>query len=98
MTDDALLDVSKLDRAAQQRIERRNAPIGNSARDDQAEVLEVSGRVERESMARDPAGNADADRCELVLADPDAGQSVDAMRADAVVARGAYQDLLEIAN
>ena len=49
-------------------------------------------------MARNPSGDADANRRQLVAADPDAGESVDAPGVDAIVARGTNQHVFEVAD
>src|SRR4030095_7950861 len=53
---------------------------------------------ERESVARDPARDAHADRANLFSSDPRARQSFNAVRGDAVVGADANHYLFEIAN
>ena len=43
------------------RCQRRHAAVGDAARHDQVEMVEVGGDVEREAVARDPARDAHAD-------------------------------------
>ena len=43
---------------------------GDAAGDDQSEVVEIGATLKRKAVARDPAGDADADRGQLVVADP----------------------------
>ena len=69
-------------RPAEQPLQRRHALVGDAARHDQVEIVEIGGHVEREAVARDPARDADADRRELLVADPDAGQPGIAAGAD----------------
>ena len=80
MRGDSLFDLRPIDRAAQQARERRDAALGNTARHDQIEVVEIGGDVEREPVARDPPRDADADRRQLVAPDPHARESLDARR------------------
>ena len=51
-------------------------PLGDAARHDQLEVIEVGGHVEREAVARNPARDAHADRTQLIGADPRARQAL----------------------
>ena len=75
---DSFLNVINRHVAPEQAFERRRPAVGDTARHDEAEVAEVGRDVQRESVARDPSADADADRRELFLApgwaDPDAGQ------------------------
>src|SRR5262245_18404861 len=66
--------------------------------DNQIEMAEVRGVVQRKAMAGDPAGNSDADGSELFLADPHSFEPVDSSGLDAVVPRDSYEHLFEIAN
>ena len=77
---DPILDASTASTAQPSRAERRHAAIGDAARHDQIEIVEIGRDVERKSMAGDPARDAHADRRELFAADPDAGQPCDACR------------------
>src|SRR5262245_23393542 len=51
-------------------VERRHSPVRDAARHDELELIEIGRDVEGESVARDPPGDADADRRELAIADP----------------------------
>ena len=85
--------------AAEQALERRDALVGDAARDDEIEMAEVGVHVEREAVARDPARDPDADRRELLVADPGAGQARDAPgRRRRTRAAVTDQHFLEIAN
>src|SRR4029079_11539106 len=98
MRGDSRFDIHPVDRAPEQPRDRRDTAVGNTARHDQVEVVEIGGDVEREPLAANPSGDADANRRKLVAADPDAGESFDAPRVDAIVARGTNQHVLEIAD
>src|SRR5690349_22044272 len=98
MRNDVIFDLLAIDAAAEQTLERRDAAVRDPAWNDEAEVIEIGRGVECEAVAGDPPRDPDADRREFLVSDPDAGQSVDARRLDAVVCRGSNQDFLEIAN
>src|SRR5262245_22032377 len=98
MRGNSLFDIRGIDRATQQSRDRRDTALGNTARHDQIEVVEIGRDVQREPVARNPSGDADADRRKLVAADPDAGESFDAPGVDAVVARWTNQYLFEVAD
>src|SRR5262245_39638159 len=96
MSSDPGLDLGPFDRPAQERRQRRYTPVGDAARNDEAEVIELSCDIERESVAGDPARNPDADRCEFLIPDPDACQPVHALRGQAVVRRSPNEDLFQV--
>src|SRR5512138_1900550 len=98
MRGDSLFDIRPIDRAAQQSRDRRDTALGNTTRHDQIEVVEIGSDVQREPVARNPSGDADANRRKLVATDPDAGESFDAPGVDAVVARGTNQHVFEVAD
>ena len=64
--DEDIFDLRHRDRPPEQRLERRDAVIGNSAGDDETEEIEVRVHVERKPVAGDPARNADADGAYLL--------------------------------
>src|SRR6266550_4237617 len=64
-----------VDAGACQRLDRRRAKVGVTARDDAVEVLEIRGQVEREAVAHDRAVQLDADRRELPPFGPHAGET-----------------------
>jgi len=95
---DAFLDLVEINAPAQQARQRGYAAIGDAARDDQAEAVQIGCHVDRESMARDPSRDPDANRRELLTPDPYAGESLDAVSRDPVVGSRPDQDFLEIAD
>src|SRR5436190_14827872 len=85
-----------------QALERRDPFVGDAAGDDEAEAGKIRVHVEREAVARDPAGDPDADGGELGFAsvdtDPDAGEPGDAPRLDAEPGHRPDQHFLEVAH
>ena len=79
-------------------FERRNPPVGNPARDDQVEMAEVSGVVQRKPVAGDPTRDADTNRGKLFLAYPYACETADAPGLYPKIGRDADEHLLQIAN
>ena len=65
------------DFAPGQLVEGGDAPVGDAARHDQPEEVEVGRHVERKPVAGDPALNPDADGANLLGDDPSAGQPFD---------------------
>src|SRR5258708_30739031 len=98
MKNDPVLHGRQLNSSTGEPLERGEATVGDAGGDDQAEVVEVGRYVERKAMTRNPAGDAHTDGRQFLLPDPDSGQSIDTMRADAVIARRAHQDVFEIAH
>lgn len=97
MPDDRRLDLSSTRRATQL-SQRGNASVRDPTGEDQVEVAEIGRQVQGKPMTRDPAGNAHANRRQLLRADPCACQSVDSSSHDAAVARDADQHLFEVAH
>jgi hypothetical protein len=95
---DAVLDFVEINAPAEETRQRYHAAIGDAARDDQAEAVKIGCHVKRESMAGDPSRNPDANRRELLTADPYAGESLDAVSRDPVVGSRPDKDFLEIAD
>ena len=62
---------------------RRDAPVADAARDDVVEHREVGIDVEREAVTRAHRRDLHADRGDLLVADPHAGEPVLAVRVDA---------------
>ena len=98
MRDDPVLDIAACHLPPQKALERGDAAIGDPARHNQAEVVEVGGHVERKAMTGDPARETNADCRQLIATHPRAGEPFDAMRRDAVIACCANQNLFEVAN
>ena len=85
--DGHFLDLFHRNSPTDELAEGGDALVGNAAGDDQIEVAEVGAHVEREAVARDPAADPDADRRELLVADPDPGQARDPAGLDAECGR-----------
>ena len=80
------------------RSQRRDAAVGDAARHDQREVVRSVVTLQREAVAGDPARDADADGRQLLVADPDAGQSRDASARRCRNRRRPDQHLFEVAH
>src|SRR5580704_14936049 len=87
--DDQILDLGPVDGTAELARERCDAAIGDAAGDDQVEVVQIGGHVERKTMARHPSSDTNADGSQLVLADPDASQARHTSGCNPVVGSGA---------
>ena len=98
MSDDAIRDFVKLHVTADDFRKRCDPAISDSTRNDQAEVLEVRGDVQSEAVARHPSRDPDADGRKLFVADPRAGQSLDAPRFDPEIGGRLDQHFLEVAD
>ena len=61
---DRVLDVAHRNRLAGD-LERRDPTVGDSAGNNQLEVIEIGADVESEPVARDPARDANPDRADL---------------------------------
>lgn len=73
--------------------------IPNSARNDQSKIVEVGGDVEREAVHRHPAGDANAQRGQLLALDPDTDVGIlfiVSPRFDAEMGNGSNDHFLEI--
>src|SRR6185503_3078035 len=97
-TDKPLLDLHDGGLFAKQLPERGDTAIRDAARNNQLEIFQPGVDVEREPMARDPAGDANADRTNLFSPDPRARQAFNAMRRDGIVGANANHHLFKIAN
>ena len=98
MFDNAIFHLGLLHGLAEQPFERGDPPVGDPAGHDELEMVEVGGDIEREAVARNPARDAYADRRELLLADPDAGQPFHPTSLDAVIGGGTDEDGFEVAH
>ena len=76
--DDAVDDVAHVGRAAEHARERGHALVADAARNDVREHREIGIDVEREPVAGAPVGDPHADRRDLLVADPHAGEPVGA--------------------
>jgi hypothetical protein len=65
LIDEVILDFSDCHGPANLLGERRHTSIGDSARHDQIEEVDVGGDVEGEAVARDPTRDADTNRADL---------------------------------
>src|SRR5688572_7215229 len=83
---------------SEQFFERRDAAVGYPARNDEVEVLEGGVHIERKAVAGDPAGNADADGRQLLIADPRARESGHATGGDTETGRSPDHHFFEIAD
>jgi len=92
-----LLDIAPIGRAAQP-FERCDPAIRNAARHDEVEMAEVGRMVQRETMARDPPRNPDADGGQLLVPDPDAGESPDAPGLNTVIGRGPDHHFFQVTD
>ena len=85
---------------AEQALHRRHAAVRNAAGNDAGKEGErLVGHVEREPVGRHPAGDVDADRGDLVVADPDRRHPLAHGRPtgpDPEIRERADQDLLEV--
>jgi len=81
-----------------QPLQRGHTSVGDAARYDEAEIVQVSRHIEREAMTGDPAGNSHANRSQLLDTNPYSGQACNAGRLDTAVSRDSDQHLFEIAN
>ena len=79
-------DVVHRRRVSEPLRERGDRLVRDAAGHDQVEIGQVGIDIEREAMTGDPARDADANRRELAVADPDARQLLDASRLDAEIA------------
>ena len=79
-----------------------DAFVGDPARDNQPELVEVGRHIERKPVAGDPAGNPDADRRQLFQPargiDPGAGEPCLPRGHDTERRRDANHDILEVAD
>ena len=66
-------------------VERGHPHVLDPARHDPLERLEVVVDVDREAVRRHAALHVDADRADLAVVDPDAGQAVADLRLDPLV-------------
>src|SRR5262245_20940307 len=98
MAGDAVLDLRPIDRPSNQPFDRCDTAVLDAARDDEVEIAEVGCDIKRESVARDPPRDTDADGRQLLVTRPDAGQAIHASRRDAVVGRRADENLFQIAD
>src|SRR3982751_1447311 len=97
---DPLFDLVASHRLVEEDGEGGHSTVGDAAGDDQVETGEIGRDVEGEAVAGHPAGDADANRGQLVVstgAGPHAGQSFDAAGVDAVARGGPNQHFLEVA-
>src|SRR6185436_16962480 len=90
--------LDRVDCPAREPGQGRHAAVGDPARHDQGEIVEVGGHVEGKPVAGNPARDAHADRGQLLAPDPDPGQPVDALCENAVVGRCSNQDVFEVAD
>src|ERR1039457_725016 len=92
----------RLRRPARGPRDRRDAAVGDSTRDDPGESGEGLVRhVQRETVRRDPSGYVDADRRDLVVADPDRRDALlerRALSSDPEFRESSDQDFLEIGH
>src|SRR4030095_9235698 len=79
-------------------FERCHAVVRYPARHDQAEVIEVRADVEGKAVARDPPRDPDADRANLLIANPGASESLDPPRPQSIVAAHANHHFFQVAN
>src|SRR5262245_33322318 len=84
-----------------ERRKRRDAVLADAAGDDAAVMREVGGDVEGDAVIGDPLADADAERCNLVLAspgpgDPDTDAPGPPFAANAKPCEGADQPFLEV--
>src|SRR5579883_1567476 len=85
-------------------LEAGDGAIGDAAGDDEVEVAQVGGDVEREAVRGDAARDVHADGGDFLLGDgaagdgPDAGASGDALRGDGEVSQGADEGFFEEAD
>ena len=94
--------LSHWDWPAKKLVQGCNPFVGDPARDNQPELIEVSRHIEREPVAGDPAGNPDADRRELFQParrfDPHAGEPLLPHGRDTERRSDANHDFLEVAD
>src|SRR5690349_20298991 len=83
---------------AQLRGKRRDALVRDAAGHDQVEEIDVGRDIERESVTRNPAGNADADRADLFITNPGAAESLHAPGLESVARADTDHHFLEVAN
>lgn len=79
-------------------LEIRNGATFNSARQDARPVLWIGRDVQRHSVAGDSAGNLDADRGDLGVAEPDSSVQIIALRADTVLGQQMNDSVLQRAQ
>src|SRR5581483_2758577 len=82
-------------------LDGRDGLVGDAARDDELEEVEIGGDVEGETVGGDSAGDVDADGGNFGLrvgGGPDAGESGDAGAGDAEVSAGADEHFFEAAD
>ena len=82
--DDPSLDFVLVEFVPDLTLERRHPAPGDATRDDQVKAGEVGADVERQAVTGNPARDADADRADLVITHPDAGESRDSLRTNAI--------------
>src|SRR5258707_2353812 len=62
------------------------------------EGREITAHVQREAVHRNPMAHADADRCDLAFADPNAGESLALRRGNFVISEKFDEQSLEPAQ
>lgn len=85
-------------RVASEPFKRSHAAVRDAARNDEIEVPQVCGDIEGETVAGNPAGDADANGGELFVADPDTGEALNATGRNPIVFRDANEDFLQITH
>src|SRR5262249_31420872 len=98
MDRDTLLNGFKLDSTAEQPTQGGHPAIREATGDDEVEIAEVGGHVQRETVTGDPTSDPDADGCELFTSPPDACQAGHAFSADLVIGRHSNQHFFEVSH
>jgi hypothetical protein len=93
-----VFDFGEIDGSSKQSRQRRHPAASDPAGDDQAEVVEIGRDVQRETVTGDPTGDSNAYRCEFVLPDPHARQTLLAVGHDPEISGRSDQYLFQIAN
>src|SRR6185503_16842202 len=83
---------------SQNPFQRSDAMIGNSARNDQTEIIELCRYVQRKPVHGNPAGDAHSDCCQFLVAYPNTGQPGDASGGDVEICGCPDEDLLDVAH
>jgi hypothetical protein len=91
-------DLFPSDRPPEEPLERGDAPVGKTARDDEVEAIEIRADVEGKPVARDPTREAHPDGRQLLGPHPGTGQTGDALGRNPVVCGRPNEDFFEVAH
>ena len=90
------MDLASGDGGVQDFVDGGHGGVGDAAVVYEGEMVEIGGEVQGEAVHGDPALHVDADRGDLVFADPDAGFIISPDPRDAEADQGANQDFFQL--